>query len=457
MALSKQHSVPEHERDTGGEPRPFVDLPDPAAPPRAAVLVLHGGKARSLGSVEPDQLTVRRMQPFVRDLTARGDDLAVGQLRYRYRGWNDAQAHPLADVELALAAMEERYGPVPVVLVGHSMGGRAALRSAGYPTVRGVVALAPWLPGTEPVEQLTGRDLVVMHGTRDKTTSPRASLRFVGPRRPVGRARGVSPGAVERARDAPARRSLPPSHHRVRRRHRARRALHVRPRRRPRRPLSRLHPGYGTMIASSASRGQRKQVAVVGAGVSGLTAAYLLQRAFDVTLYEAEPRLGGHAHTHDVVTPDGRLVPIDTRVHRAQPQHVPEPAAALRRARGRDPTERHEHVGAVRRLRARVRRCARRRRDLRPARQHHQPAVPPHARRGEALPPPGAPVARLARRRRRAGRDPRRLPRTRRVLRVLRARTSWCRWCRACGRARRRPRSSTRPGRCSPSSSTTAR
>ena len=56
----------------------------------------------------------------------------------------------------------------------------------------------------------------------------------------------------------------------------------------------------------------RRRVAVVGAGVAGLTAAYLLQRAYDVTLYEAEPRLGGHAHTHDVVTPDGRVLPIDS-------------------------------------------------------------------------------------------------------------------------------------------------
>jgi uncharacterized protein len=46
----------------------------------------------------------------------------------------------------------------------------------------------------------------------------------------------------------------------------------------------------------------RERVAVVGAGVSGLTAAYLLQRRYDVTLFEADDRLGGHAHTHELDT-----------------------------------------------------------------------------------------------------------------------------------------------------------
>lgn len=55
----------------------------------------------------------------------------------------------------------------------------------------------------------------------------------------------------------------------------------------------------------------RLKVAVVGAGITGLSAAWLLGRAFDVTLFEADYRLGGHANTVDVAAPDGAW-PIDT-------------------------------------------------------------------------------------------------------------------------------------------------
>ncbi len=56
----------------------------------------------------------------------------------------------------------------------------------------------------------------------------------------------------------------------------------------------------------------RPRAAVVGAGVAGLTAAYLLQRRYDVTLYEAAGRLGGHADTHEVPAGGGRLLSLDT-------------------------------------------------------------------------------------------------------------------------------------------------
>ncbi len=56
----------------------------------------------------------------------------------------------------------------------------------------------------------------------------------------------------------------------------------------------------------------RPSVAVIGAGVSGLTAAYLLSRTHHVTLFEAGDRLGGHAHTHDVTDSAGRLHAVDS-------------------------------------------------------------------------------------------------------------------------------------------------
>lgn len=42
------------------------------------------------------------------------------------------------------------------------------------------------------------------------------------------------------------------------------------------------------------------KVAIVGSGVSGLTAAYLLKDIHQVTLFESDKRFGGHAHTHSV-------------------------------------------------------------------------------------------------------------------------------------------------------------
>ncbi|MBL8729470.1 MAG: FAD-dependent oxidoreductase [Planctomycetes bacterium] len=55
----------------------------------------------------------------------------------------------------------------------------------------------------------------------------------------------------------------------------------------------------------------RKRLAIVGTGVAGLVAAERLCRHHDVTVFEAEPRLGGHTHTVDVDGPDG-TVAVDT-------------------------------------------------------------------------------------------------------------------------------------------------
>ncbi len=62
----------------------------------------------------------------------------------------------------------------------------------------------------------------------------------------------------------------------------------------------------------NAARSALPTVAVIGGGVSGLTAAYLLQPTHQVTLFEAQPRIGGHAHTHDVPMRDGTTAPVDS-------------------------------------------------------------------------------------------------------------------------------------------------
>ena len=56
----------------------------------------------------------------------------------------------------------------------------------------------------------------------------------------------------------------------------------------------------------------RRRIAVIGGGISGLTAGYILARTDEVTLFEAADRLGGHADTHLVDEPGGRTVAVDT-------------------------------------------------------------------------------------------------------------------------------------------------
>jgi len=53
------------------------------------------------------------------------------------------------------------------------------------------------------------------------------------------------------------------------------------------------------------------RIAVVGSGISGLSAAWLLSRRHDVVLYEANDYLGGHTDTHRVEV-DGRAFNVDT-------------------------------------------------------------------------------------------------------------------------------------------------
>jgi len=124
------------------------------------------------------------MVPFARTVQRAGDgDVAIARVRYTVRGWNDEAASPLSDVRVVLDDVVARYPDVPVALVGHSMGGRVALRLMGDERVTSVVALAPWVAEDDVDARLyrahPGVRLLVVHGMSDRLTSSRASCALV--------------------------------------------------------------------------------------------------------------------------------------------------------------------------------------------------------------------------------------------------------------------------------------
>ncbi|WP_097252770.1 alpha/beta hydrolase [Streptomyces sp. Ag109_G2-15] len=159
-----------------------------------AVLLLPGGEEVSARRPSLIQATA-----FVRSLgrrfarAGRTEGLAVHTVHYRYRGWNGSEAHLAGDAEWAADEVVRRYGDVPVCLVGLDMGGRAALRAGGHEAVNSVIALAPWLPeedvaaAAEPVKQLVGRQVLIVHGTNDERTDPELSFRLAARAKKVNR------------------------------------------------------------------------------------------------------------------------------------------------------------------------------------------------------------------------------------------------------------------------------
>ena len=53
------------------------------------------------------------------------------------------------------------------------------------------------------------------------------------------------------------------------------------------------------------------KIAVVGSGIAGLSAAWLLAKTHQVTVFEAADYAGGHSNTVDVSL-DGLTAPVDT-------------------------------------------------------------------------------------------------------------------------------------------------
>ncbi|MFJ7901230.1 alpha/beta hydrolase [Streptomyces sp. NPDC096198] len=149
------------------------------------VLLLPGGD--EVSARRPSALfATASVHALGRRLARAGHDegLVTHVVHYRYRGWNGSEAHPAQDAAWAADEVVRRHGDVPVCLAGVGMGGRAALHAAGHPAVSSVLALSPWLPeedmaaSPEPVKQLVGRRVLIVHGTNDERTDPELSFRL---------------------------------------------------------------------------------------------------------------------------------------------------------------------------------------------------------------------------------------------------------------------------------------
>lgn len=176
-------------------------------PLRGIALFCHGGTATSVEPPREAALSLVRMRAIEQFVRSAASDRGIGThlLRYRVAGWNGAAADAYNDVRWALEYLRVEYGEeVPIVLVGHSMGGRAALRAGGNPQVAAVCGLAPWTPPGEPVEHLRGQTVAILHGRSDRWVPARLSADFALRAREAGAfvARFTAPGGHSMLRGA---------------------------------------------------------------------------------------------------------------------------------------------------------------------------------------------------------------------------------------------------------------
>ena len=170
----------------------------PGAGARASRSCCTAAASTSRTPVRASQLAVLRMLPFV----------AVAAPRRRARtGWPSPACVTACAAgtapsrrrsptsRWALDRLAERFPDVPG-RPGRALDGRPGrdVRRRARRACGTVVGLAPWIEPGDPVEPLAGRRLLIVHGDRDRMTSPRASAAFAR----AGRARSPSRSAYVR-------------------------------------------------------------------------------------------------------------------------------------------------------------------------------------------------------------------------------------------------------------------
>jgi dienelactone hydrolase len=126
-----------------------------------AVVCVNGGSGRDVPGTWSASL-----EWLVGRLAPRFPELAFLEVKFRIKSWNRLDMC----TEDCLSAVEEAVdaGAREVLLLGFSMGGAVAIRSAAHPAVETVLGLAPWIPDRLRLSTLQGRRLIVIHGALDR-------------------------------------------------------------------------------------------------------------------------------------------------------------------------------------------------------------------------------------------------------------------------------------------------
>jgi dienelactone hydrolase len=147
------------------------------------VVCVNGGQA---GEVEGTWSA--SLEWLVQRLAPRFPALKFGEVRYRIKSWRRLDWC----IDDAYAGIEA-VGAARTLLVGFSMGGGIAARTADHPSVEAVLGLAPWFPDRVPLDGLRGKRLRVLHGSLDRALPGIPGVAPAGSRR--GFARALALGA----------------------------------------------------------------------------------------------------------------------------------------------------------------------------------------------------------------------------------------------------------------------
>lgn len=153
---------------------------------RAIALILHGGRSVTPQPRRHRDVSYLRMLPFAPAVArvSRGS-IAPVLVHNRHGGWIASSGTGLVQTREIVRRLAAEHD-LPVVLLGHSSGGWAALRGGGQDEVIGSVALAPWVGEHDPVDHLRDKVVRVIHGVDDTVCSPARSRDLVDRLRAVG-------------------------------------------------------------------------------------------------------------------------------------------------------------------------------------------------------------------------------------------------------------------------------